>query len=27
MKHRSWTAGLHASDHLPVFADIDEAAA
>ena len=24
--HRSWTAGLRASDHLPVFADIEEAA-
>lgn len=24
--HRSWTVGVHASDHLPVFADIEEAA-
>ena len=24
LKHRSWTANLHASDHLPVFADIEE---
>jgi len=27
LKHRSWTAGLRASDHLPVFAEIEEAAA
>jgi endonuclease/exonuclease/phosphatase family metal-dependent hydrolase len=27
LKHRAWTAGLDASDHLPVFADIEEVAA
>ncbi len=26
MTHRSWTVGVHASDHLPVFADIELAA-
>ena len=26
MTHRSWTVGLRASDHLPVFADIETAA-
>jgi len=26
IKHRSWTAGLRASDHLPVFAEIEDAA-
>ncbi len=25
-RHTAWTAGLHASDHLPVFADIEAAA-
>ena len=26
IKHRAWTVGLRASDHLPVFADIEAAA-